>query len=89
MMLARVSFARRLKASGIPALLVSTVHDSIVVDGPDETLESVSNLMYQVFDDIPANIKRIFDYDWRVKMSCEVKAGTNMKDMKKIDRTDK
>lgn len=89
MMLARVSFARRLKAAGWPVLLVSTVHDSIVVDAPPEYLERVSNLMYQVFDDIPMNILRIFGYKWRVRMDCEVKYGPDMKNMTKFKRTDK
>lgn len=88
MALARVSFHRRLKALGWPVLQVCTVHDSIVCDAPDEYIERVSNLMYQVFDDIPANIRRLFGVEWVVPMDCEVKIGPNMKDMKKIQRTD-
>jgi DNA polymerase I-like protein with 3'-5' exonuclease and polymerase domains len=90
MALARVSFARRLKASGLPVLLVSTVHDSIVVDCPDERyIQSIVNMFHQVFDDIPVNIKRMFGYTWTVPMDCECKIGKNMKDMEKIKRTDK
>jgi DNA polymerase-1 len=89
MMIARVSLARRLKTLGWPVLLVSTVHDSIVIDAPDEYLERVSNLMYQVFDDLPANIKKLFGYDWCVRMDCEVKYGKDMKNMSKFKRTDK
>lgn len=89
MMLARVSFARRLKATGWPVLLVSTVHDSIVVDAPDEYIERVCNLMYQVFDDIPENIYKIFGYKWVLPMDCECKVGLNMKDAKYFKRTDK
>lgn len=90
MALARVSFARRLKASGLPVLLVSTVHDSIVVDVPDEAHhQPVVNLFHQVFDDIPLNIRRMFGYEWAVPMSCETKVGPNMKEMKQLERTDK
>jgi DNA polymerase I-like protein with 3'-5' exonuclease and polymerase domains len=89
MTLARVSFARRLKEKGWPVLLVSTVHDSIVVDAPDDYVERVTNLMYQVFDDIPVNIKRLYGINWNVPMACEVKVGKNMLDMKKVLRTDK
>lgn len=88
MTLARVSFARRLKATGWPVIMVSTVHDSIVVDAPDEYVERVANLMYQVFDDIPKNIERLFGIHWNVPMDCEVKIGLNMKDMTKVNRTD-
>lgn len=90
MALARISFARRLKAARIPVLLVSTVHDSIVVDTPDKShVQSVVNLFHQVFDDIPSNILRMFGYEWVVPMDCECKVGPNMKDMEKVQRTDK
>lgn len=89
MALARVSFARRLKAAGWPVLLICTVHDSIVVDSPPEYLERVANLMYQVFDDIPTNIRRMFGYGWKTPMDCEVKYGPDMKNMEKFKRTDK
>lgn len=90
MAIARVSFARRLKASGMPLLLVSTVHDSIIVDCPDEKyIQPCINLFHQVFDDIPSNIKRMFGYTWIVPMDCECKIGRNMLDMKKVLRKDK
>lgn len=88
--LARVSFARRLKAKGWPVLLISTVHDSIVCDCPDpKYIQPTINLFHQVFDDIPSNIKRMFGVDWNVPMDCECKIGLNMLDMKKVVRTDK
>ena len=87
MMVARISFARRLKASCIPALLVSTVHDSIVVDVEETYVKLVSDLFYSVFDDLIANIKRCFGYDWVVPLDCEVKCGMDLKNMTKISRT--
>lgn len=86
MMLARVSFFRRLKASGIPALLVSTVHDSIVVDTPSMYVELVAKLFYEVFDDLIANIKRCFGYEWIVPLDCEVKFGMDMENTQKITK---
>ena len=90
MMLARISFFKRLNSK--PQLnnvkLVSSVHDSIVVDSPSQYLQELTNLFHQVFDDLSINIKRAFGYDWKVPLACEVKAGNNMKDMKKVDRTD-
>lgn len=89
MAIARVSFARRLRNSDLPVLLVSTVHDSIVVDSPnDKYNEPIVNMFHQVFDDIPKNIKKLFDVDWNVPMDCECKIGMNMKDMEKVKRTD-
>ncbi len=84
MAIARVSFARRLAALGWPVLLVSTVHDSIVVDAPAEYLQRVVDLFHAVFDDLIANILKLFGYRWSVPLHCECKAGPNMGDMKEI-----
>lgn len=89
MMIARISFARRLKASGIPALLVSTVHDSIVVDVEKKYVQQIVNLFYQVFDDLALNFSKTFKYEWHVPLACEVKIGMDQLNMKKVDRTDK
>jgi DNA polymerase-1 len=87
MLIARLSFRRRLKAAGIPALLVSTVHDSIVVDVPRMYVDAVVALFYEVFDDLIENIKRCFGYTWKTPLACEVKVGMNLKDMVKVDRS--
>lgn len=89
MMIARISFARRLKTMGIPALLISTVHDSIVVDTESRYVQDVVNLFYQVFDNLVDNLNRTFKINWRTPLNCEVKIGMNMLDTKKVERTDK
>lgn len=89
MMIARISFARRLKSSGIPALLVSTVHDSIVVDVEKKHMQSIVNLFFQVFDDLALNFSKTFKYDWNVPLSCEVKIGMDQLNMEKVNRNDK
>jgi DNA polymerase I len=88
MMVARISFARRLKAAGIPALLISTVHDSIVVDCEKKYVQSVTNLFYQVFDDLVDNLNKVFHINWRTPLGCEVKIGMDMLNMIKVERTD-
>lgn len=90
MSLARVSFSNRLKKRLLlqDVKLVSSVHDSIVVDAPTELLQDITNLFYQVFDDLQPNIKKLFGYDWITPLGCEVKYGPNMKSMEKIYRTD-
>lgn len=88
MMVARVSFWNRLKKKQYfrEVKLVSTVHDSIVVDTPEEYVRDIADLFYEVFPDIPSNIKKIFDYDWVVPLDCECKYGSNLKEMNKILR---
>ena len=84
MTIARVSFSNRLKKLNIPLVkLVSSVHDSIVVDAPKEYLHIIAKLFLDVFKDLQANIKMLFGYDWKVPLDCEVKFGPNMKDMEK------
>jgi DNA polymerase I-like protein with 3'-5' exonuclease and polymerase domains len=92
MTIARISFWNRLKKLHQPQVhlvrLVSSVHDSIVVDAPTHLLQCITDLFHQVFDDLQLNIKKLFKYDWRVPLACEVKYGVNMKDMQKCLRTD-
>jgi DNA polymerase-1 len=84
MMVARISFSRRLKASGLPCLLISTVHDSIVVDAEKKYVPAIVTMMYEVFDDLVANLNRVFRCGWNVPLACEVKIGKNMLDMVKV-----
>ena len=86
MTIARVSFNRRLKNSPYAdkTLWRSTVHDSLVVDAPSEYVAPLTSMFHEVFKDIPANIKKLFGYEWKVPLTCEVKAGPNMKEMSEV-----
>lgn len=89
MMLARLSFAARLKKMNLPkVLLLSTVHDSIVIDTPKEHVQELVNLFHQVFDDLPANVKKCWDYKWKTPLACECSVGYNMADMDEVKRND-
>lgn len=85
MTIARCSFFNRLKKLGLEkvVLLVSSVHDSIVVDCPSKYLQTVTQLFLAVFADLQANIKKLFNYDWLCPLACEVKYGMNFKEMEK------
>jgi DNA polymerase I-like protein with 3'-5' exonuclease and polymerase domains len=90
MMLARISFASRLKKMNLPkVLLLSTVHDSIVIDTPKEHVQDLVNLFHQVFDDLPKNVKKCWDYEWKTPLACECSVGYNMADMDEVKRDDK
>lgn len=89
MMVARVSFARRLRTLKLhgSVLMISTVHDSIVLDVEDERdYQTLVNLFHQVFDDLPANFRKLFGYEWIVPLTCECKMGMDMKNVTKIGR---
>lgn len=81
MAIARVSLRNRLQKAGVKALLVSTVHDSIVTDTTE--VDKVSKMMYDVFRDIPKNALKLFGWKMNVPYACEVKIGENLTDMEK------
>lgn len=81
MSIARVSFHKRFKAAGFVGQEISTIHDSIVVDVPNEEVEAVCKLFEEVFRDIPLNYKRIFGVDFPLPTRCEVSYGPNKLDL--------
>lgn len=86
MCIARVSFNNRLKKSPYADKTIwrSTIHDSMIVDAPEAYVEPLTRMFHEVFRDIPANIKKLFGYEWRVPLTCEVKMGKNLKDMHEV-----
>ena len=86
MTLARVVFRKRLKEKswGHKILLITSVHDSIIVDCPKEYLTDVARLFYEVFASLQQNIKFIWGYNWIVPLECECKVGQTMRKMVKL-----
>lgn len=84
MMLVRLSLWRRLKASGREIKFISTVHDDIKFDTPEENVQFIADTCHQVFADLQKNIKLCWGYDWVVPMTCEVYRGNNMLDMDEV-----
>lgn len=68
-MVARVSLFKRLKAAELPALLVNTIHDSIILDIKKDTWYNISMMVNKVFEDLPTNIKNI----WGITLGLEVR----------------
>lgn len=87
MMFARISAYNRIKKRNLNCSFISTVHDSIVIDTPKVHVQELCDIFYQVFDDLPTNFKRAVGCDWQVPLTCECKAGMNMKDMEKLKRS--
>ena len=85
MAIARVSLFRRLGTRS-NRLLISTVHDDIKMDVPEDQVEPVAKLMYEVFDDIPKNVKKLWGIDLPIPFPCEVSAGKNLQDLTPVQR---
>lgn len=87
MAVARVSVLRRMRKLGLRSLLISTVHDSIVIDCVPEEVDTVVDLLYAVFDDLPKNLKKLWSVNVPIAFPCEVKVGPNLKDMIKVPKS--
>lgn len=84
MAVARVSTFNRWQAAGLTGKLISTVHDSIVADVPDNEVEQVAQLFHGVFRDLPKNISKVYNVKWNLPLVCEVQAGPNQAEGKII-----
>lgn len=78
MSIARVSAARRLAGK---VDFINSVHDSILVDSPNDIVYDVCSILEQVFKDIPKNFERLFKQEFGLPMTGEMKYGPNWKNM--------
>lgn len=86
MKIARIALYKRLEKHGLLSLAapITTVHDSIVLDCGRDHLDLVTGLIHESFAAVVPTIKRIFGYEWRTPIQCEIKVGPNFKDLKPI-----
>jgi len=88
MAIARVVLHNRLKKLNIPEVkLVNTVHDSIILDAPDEHTDMLSNLILDVFEAVPKNFEKLFGVPFNLPMKAEVEFGKDWKNMQKYVAT--
>lgn len=80
-MIARVSLMRRMKALGLKSLLISSIHDSLCLDCPQEEYVIVGNLVQKVIEDVPQNFQKLFGIEFNLPLTSEVLYGPNMFDM--------
>lgn len=85
-MLARLEAAKRMRSypTALSALLISTIHDSIVVDAPSGEVEIVGHILNQSVEAVPKLCKQVFGYDFSLPLTAEVQYGPNKKDLKDL-----
>lgn len=83
-MLARLECRSRLRAGGYKSILVSTVHDSIVADCPEEEWKDVARLMYDSIIAVPELCRKLFRVDFDLPTTSEILVGKNMSEMTEI-----
>lgn len=84
MAIIRVAFYKRFKQRRINGLIVSSVHDSIVCDLPEESITETTALFHEVFKDGTKLYNQWFKDDLLVPLRCEVSVGQNMNDLTEI-----
>ena len=84
MAVARVSAAAKFSKYKLRSVLISTIHDSITSDSPDDEVEIVSEIFTDVFKDLPKNIEKAYGIKWDLPMLGENSIGPNMKDLKEM-----
>jgi DNA polymerase-1 len=82
--LARLRANQLLEDAAIEALLVSTIHDSIVADCPEKNVEAVGRILLQSVMEVPKLCKQIWDYDFKLPLTAEVQVGHNKADMEEL-----
>jgi DNA polymerase-1 len=80
-MLARLQAAKSLRTNGLSSLLVSTIHDSIIADCPENEVGAVGRILNQAVEDVPMLCKQVYGYDFSLPMTAEVQYGPNKKQM--------
>lgn len=66
------------------ALLIMTVHDSVVLDIPKYLLYTVASIAKNALESAPQNLKKFFNIDFPCKLSVGVEYGDNWQDKKEL-----
>ena len=77
----RVTMGKRIKKSGLPGLFISTVHDSIDLDVPNDMVYNIGKIVRQSILDIPDNFYRLFGHKFNLPINCEIGYGPNLKEL--------
>ena len=83
MSIARISATRRLGGS---CLFINSVHDSILIDSPNDSVYHVCVTLEDVFRDVAKNFTKVFNLPFDLPTSGEIKYGHNWKQMEVFER---
>ncbi|HRC96224.1 MAG TPA: hypothetical protein PK317_05455, partial [Coprothermobacter proteolyticus] len=68
--------------SGLDALFVQTIHDSLVVDTHEEMCYTISVMLKESVEAVPDLCRKYFNYNFTLPLTCEIQVGPNKKDLK-------
>lgn len=81
-MIARITLFNRMKTGNFRGKLVSSVHDSIVIDCPKDEVNALAALAMSSINDVPKNFQKLYNKEFNLALKAEVLTGYNMGDMK-------
>jgi DNA polymerase-1 len=84
MTIIRVDFFNRLQKLHLQAKIINTVHDSIVVDCPQKEVDTITDLFYNIYMDVPKNFQKLFGVEYNLPLTNEISVGPNLKDLTEI-----
>lgn len=84
MSLARTLLWNSMRPVQLESKLISTVHDSILIDAPDNEVDIVVELLYNTWKDIPKEFEKRFNVPFNLPMRVEVQVGRDWGNMKEV-----
>jgi DNA polymerase-1 len=85
-MLARIEFMKQLRASGLEAKFIQTVHDSLVVDCPEKNVDFIAEMLEKAVAIVPELCYTNWRYRFSLPLTCEILVGKNKKEMNAYQR---
>jgi len=82
-MIARITLMNRMRAAGVTGKLVSSVHDSMVIDAPEHEVDLLAAMAMSSINDVPKNFHRLFGTEFNLPLNAEVLIGNNLGNMQK------
>ena len=84
MTIARILLWTYMKTDHLPWKLISTVHDSILLDILKKDVDKVVEVLYNVWTEIPKEFEKRFSTPFNLPMRCEVQIGENWGSMEDV-----
>lgn len=84
MAIIRVLLFKMMNERNLEAKLVSTVHDSVLIDAPLDEVDEVVKMCFTAFEKFPQSWENLFGCKWNVPLKVEVQVGPTWGNMEEV-----
>lgn len=84
MAIIRVLLFKMMNERNLEAKLVSTVHDSVLIDAPLDEVDDVVKMCFASFERFPDVWEKLFECGWNVPLKVEVQVGPDWGNMNEV-----